>query len=122
MTTAPQAFETKDFEKADELRTFPNGRLELLRFGDDEIGRVILDPGWRWSDSLRAIAGTELCEVAHMMYLIKGHMRIRMADGTEFDGVAGQVAYIPPGHDAWVVGDEQAVAVDWQGLGNYARR
>jgi hypothetical protein len=112
--------EHKGFAKADEVRTFPRGRLELLHIGGSDIGRLVLQPGWRWSEHVKPLAGTELCEAPHFQYHVTGTLRIRMADGTEFDAVPGQVTALPSGHDAWVVGDEPVTVVDWWGASNYA--
>jgi hypothetical protein len=111
MTTA----EHKDFAKADEVREFTNGQVELLHIGGSDIGRLVLQPGWRWSEHVKPLAGTELCEAPHFQYHVAGTLRIQMADGTEFDAVPGQVTALPSGHDAWVVGDEPVVVVDWWG-------
>jgi hypothetical protein len=113
--------EHKDFAKADEVREFTNGRVELLHIGGSDIGRLVLQPGWRWSEHVKPIAGTQLCEAPHFQYHVTGTLRIRMGDGTEFDAVPGQVTALPSGHDAWVVGDEPVVVVDWWGASNYAK-
>ena len=113
--------ERKDFAHPDETRPFPLGRADLLTIGDAEIGRLSLEPGWRWSEHVRPIAGTELCEAPHFQYHVSGVLRIRSADGQEFDAGPGQVTALPSGHDAWVVGDEPVVVVDWWGASNYAR-
>jgi hypothetical protein len=113
--------EHRDFAGPDEVRSFPNGRAELLHIGGADIGRLVFQPGWRWSSDVKPIAGTELCEAPHFQYHVSGTLRIAMADGTEFDAVPGQVTALPSGHDAWVVGDEPVVVVDWWGASNYAR-
>jgi hypothetical protein len=119
--TTQQATEHRRFATADETRTFTNGRLELLQVGGSEIGRLVLSPGWRWSNDVKPIAGTELCEAPHFQYHVAGTLRIRMADGTEFDAVPGDVTSLPSGHDAWVLGDEDVIVVDWFGASGYAR-
>jgi hypothetical protein len=113
--------EHKDFARADEVRTFTHGQVELLHIGGSDIGRLVLEPGWRWSDHVKPIAGTDLCEAPHFQYHVAGTLRIQMGDGTTFDAVPGQVTALPSGHDAWVVGDEPVVVVDWWGASNYAR-
>jgi hypothetical protein len=120
-TTGHSTAEHKDFADADEVRTFPHGRAELLHIGGSDIGRLVFQPGWRWSNDVKPVAGTELCEAPHFQYHVAGTLRIAMADGTEFDAVPGQVTALPSGHDAWVVGDEPVVVVDWWGASNYAR-
>jgi len=120
-TGAASGFEHLDFGRPDETRTFAHGRAEIIRTTDGRvIGRYLLEPGWRWSRDVRPLAGTELCEASHFQYQLSGTVRVRMADGTEFDSRAGEVTQLPAGHDAWVVGDEQAVVVDWQGALHYA--
>lgn len=113
--------DTRTFDKADEVRTFTNGRLEIIRIGDREVGRTVFEPGWRWSNDVKPIAQTDSCQVHHVGYMLQGQMVVQMADGTELELTAGSVSEIPPGHDAWVVGDETCVMVDWGGPGNYAK-
>ncbi|HEV3123976.1 MAG TPA: cupin domain-containing protein [Candidatus Dormibacteraeota bacterium] len=113
--------ENKDFSHPDETRTFERGRVDLVKIGGAEIGRLTLEPGWRWRDHVKPIAGTELCEAPHFQYHAAGTLHILMADGTEFDTGPGQVTALPQGHDAWVVGDEPVVLVDWWGASNYAK-
>ena len=115
------ATELKNFGKADEVREFPNGRVELITIGGATIGRAIFDPGWRWATSVQPIAKTKSCEAPHFQYHVAGTLHIRMADGTEFDAHPGDVTALPQGHDAWVIGDEPVVVVDWWGASNYAR-
>ncbi|AFY00138.1 cupin domain-containing protein [Bdellovibrio bacteriovorus] len=109
-----------NFDSADEVREFPNGRLELVRFGEAVVGRATLQPGWRWSKSVKEIAQTDSCEAPHFQYHVSGVLRIKMDDGTEIDCKPGDVSLVPPGHDAWVVGDEPVVIVDFQGMVDYA--
>ena len=113
--------EQKSFEAPDETRTFTCGALDLLQIGGAEIGRLTLQPGWRWSDHVKPLAGTDLCEAPHFQYHVAGILHIVMADGAEFDARPGDVTALPQGHDAWVVGDEPVVVVDWYGASNYAR-
>jgi quercetin dioxygenase-like cupin family protein len=115
------AAEQRSFEKADETRTFENGKVDLVKIGGSEIGRLILQPGWRWSDHVKPIAGTDWCEAPHFQYHVSGTLRVKMADGQEFDARPGDVTALPSGHDAWVVGDEPVVLVDWWGASNYAK-
>jgi hypothetical protein len=113
--------EHKSFGVPEEVREFPHGRAEIVRLGDMEIGRLVLEPGWRWSKDVKPIAGTELCQAPHMQYHVSGRVHVVMADGTEFEAGPGDVTSLPQGHDAWVVGDEPVVVVDWYGATNYAR-
>ena len=116
-----QSTEHRSYAAPDEVREFPHGTAEILKVGGAEIGRLVLEPGWRWSDDVKPIAGTELCEAPHMQYHVSGRLHVRMADGTEFEAGPGDITSLPQGHDAWVVGDEPVVVVDWYGASNYAR-
>jgi hypothetical protein len=116
-----QKTEQKSFAAPDEVREFPHGRVEILEIGGGEIGRLVLEPGWRWSNDVKPIAGTELCEAAHFQYHVSGRLQIRMEDGSELIAGAGDITSIPSGHDAWVLGDEPVVLVDWYGASNYAK-
>jgi hypothetical protein len=116
-----QQTEHLSYARPDEVREFPHGRVEILKVGGQEVGRLVLEPGWRWSTDVKPIAGTDSCRAPHMQYHVSGRLRIRMDDGTEFEAGPGDVTSLPSGHDAWVVGDEPAVTVDWFGASNYAR-
>ena len=118
--TATKA-ELKSFGKPEEVREFPRGRLELIKVGGATIGRAVFEPGWRWATSVQPIVKTASCEAPHFQYHVAGILRIRMDDGAEFDCRPGDVSLLPSGHDAWVVGDEPVIAVDWFGASNYAR-
>jgi hypothetical protein len=113
--------EQKKFMSPDETRTFERGQLDLLEIGGGQVGRLTLQPGWRWSEHVKPIAQTEYCEAPHFQYHVSGTLRVRMVDGSEFDAVPGDVTALPSGHDAWVVGDEPVVIVDWFGASNYAQ-
>jgi hypothetical protein len=117
MATAEQ----KTFAAPDEVRTFDFGQMDLLSIGGSEIGRLTLQPGWRWSEHVKPLAGTELCEAPHFQYHVQGTLHIVMGDGVEFDARPGDVTALPQGHDAWVVGNEAVVVVDWWGASNYAK-
>jgi len=112
--------ELKNFGVPDEVREFPKGRLELINIGGATIGRAVFDPGWRWATSVQPIAKTSSCEAPHFQYHVAGTLRIRMDDGSEFDCRPGDVSLLPSGHDAWVIGDEAAIVVDFQGMLDYA--
>jgi len=113
--------ELKSFGKPDEVREFPKGRLELIKIGSVTIGRVVFEPGWRWSTSVQPIAKTKSCEAQHLQYHVSGVLRVRMDDGSEFDCRPGDVSLLPSGHDGWVVGNEPVVVVDFQGMVDYAK-
>ena len=120
MTTMAQA-EVKSFDRPEEVREFPRGRLELIKIGGATVGRAIFEPRWRWAESVQPLAKTKSCEAPHFQYHVSGVLRVRMDDGTEFDCKAGDVSLLPSGHDAWVIGDEPAVVVDFQGMIDYAK-
>jgi hypothetical protein len=113
--------ECKDFKQPDEVREFPKGRLELIKIGGAIVGRAVFEPGWKWSTSVQPLVNTKSCEAPHFQYHVSGVLRIRMDEGTEFDCRPGEVSLLPSGHDAWVVGNEPAVVVDFQGMIDYAK-
>ncbi len=113
--------EVKNFDTPDEVRKFDKGKLELMKIGGAVVGRAIFQPGWKWSKSVKPIAKTESCEAPHFQYHVSGTIRIKMDDGTEVDIKPGGVSFVPTGHDAWVVGDEPVVIVDFQGMVDYAK-
>jgi hypothetical protein len=113
--------EHKSFAKPDELREFPRGRAEIVAVGGGHVGRLVFEPGWRWSTHVKPIAKTESCEAPHFQYHVSGRLAIRMDDGTELVAGPGDVTALPSGHDAWVVGDEPVVVVDWCGASRYGK-
>jgi hypothetical protein len=113
--------EHKTFGSPEETREFPNGRAEILNVGGGQVGRLTLQPGWRWSNDVKPIAGTSSCEAPHFQYHVSGRLAILMDDGTEFVAGPGDITALPSGHDAWVLGNEPVVTVDWFGAGDYAR-
>ena len=113
--------ELKDFGTLDETRTFPKGRLDLINIGGGVVGRLTLEPGWKWSEHVKPIAKTNWCEAPHFQYQVSGTIHIVMQDGKEFDSHAGQVTTLPVGHDGWVVGNEPVVLIDWFGATHYAK-
>ena len=118
---AMDAVELKNFGKPDEVREFPKGRVELIKVGGATLGRAIFEPGWRWATSVQPIAKTKSCEAPHFQYHVSGILRVKMDDGSEFDCKPGDVSLLPSGHDAWTVGNEPAVVVDFQGMIDYAK-
>jgi hypothetical protein len=118
---AKKKAEQKSFGKPDETREFPKGKVELLNVGGGQVGRLVLQPGWKWSSDVKPIAKTKSCEAPHFQYHISGKLAVRMDDGTEFIAGPGDVTALPMGHDAWVVGNEPVVVVDWCGASNYAK-
>jgi len=114
--------EVKSTNAPDETRTFEKGKLELVKTGGVTVGRAVFQPGWRWSTHVKPIAKTKSCEAPHLQYQVSGKLHVVMDDGTEADCKAGDVALVPPGHDAWVVGNEPVVLVDFQGMVDYAKQ
>jgi hypothetical protein len=114
--------ERKDLSSPDEVRTFEKGKLDLVKIGGGVVGRLTLEPGWRWSLHVKPTAGTEWCEAPHFQYHASGRLHVVMSDGTEFEVGAGEITALPQGHDAWVVGNEPVVLIDWAGASNYAKR
>ena len=112
----------RTFDNPDEVRPFAaHGRMEIVKVGNLTVGRGTFEPGWRWSDDVKPIAGTDSCQAHHAGYVISGRMGVRMDDGTESEVGPGAVAVIEPGHDAWVIGDEPCVLVDFgSSIGTYA--
>lgn len=118
----PMTTERKSFMAPDEVRTFEKGRLELLHMGGHVIGKVTLQPGWRWSKHVKPLSKTEWCEAPHFQYVVSGCLHLVTSDKHEYDLKAGDVLSVSVGHDAWVVGNEPCVAVDWAGMAEYANR
>ncbi len=114
--------EHKSFGNPDEVRNFPKGKLELINIGGKVIGRATFEPGWKWSESVKPIAKTGSCMAPHFQYQVSGKMKIIMDDGTEIESNAGDVTLLPEGHDAWVVGNQPVVLVDFQGMIEYAKK
>jgi hypothetical protein len=121
-TAMVQPLEQVSFDRPDEVREGENWRLELVNLaGDVQVGRLTLQPGWRWTQDVKLVAGTDWCMAPHQSYQLSGRLHVAMQDGTELEVLAGEVSSLPPGHDAWVVGDEAVVAIDWQGASVWAK-
>ncbi len=103
----------KSFATPDEVRPIPKGRAAVVSLDEATVGRSEFDPGWRWSTDLAPIMGTKSCQVHHLGHAVSGLMHVRMDDGDELEIPPDSIYEIPPGHDAWVVGDEPWVTVEW---------
>ena len=113
--------QSKTLSKPDETRTFPKGKLELVTLGGVTFGRGTFEPGWKWSTSVQPLVNTKSCEAPHLQYHVSGRLGVQMDDGSEAVFGPGDVSLLPPGHDAWVVGDEPAVVIDISGMVDYAK-
>lgn len=107
------------FDKAEDVRNFDHGRMEVVQLDDRIVGRSTLDPGWRWATDVKPIAGTDWCEFHHVGVMISGRLRVQMSDGLELDIGPGELYEIPTGHDAWVLGDEPSVSIALESLYGY---
>jgi len=112
--------ESKNFSSPSEVRKFEKGKVELVEVAGRVIGKATFEPGWKWSEHVKPLAGTDSCQAGHFGYQLSGVLRVKMDDGSTSDFKAGDVSSVPPGHDAWVVGSEPVVAIDWQGMVDYA--
>ncbi|MGI8806803.1 MAG: cupin domain-containing protein [Acidimicrobiales bacterium] len=112
--------EAKNLDAPDETRTFDNGEIRLVTIAGATVGRAVFQPGWKWSNDVKPIAVTDSCQAPHTGYVVSGRMHVVMDDGTEADAGPGDAVAISPGHDAWIVGDEPCVMLDWSGAANYA--
>lgn len=112
----------KRFEEPDEVRTFAKGRFELVRLGGMTIGRATYQPGWRWSVDVGAQQGASSCHVEHVGMVLSGRATAAMDDGTVIEMTPGDLFYVPPGHDSWVVGDEPYMSLHFMGADDYAAK
>ena len=119
---AQHKMEKRSFAKPEETRTFEKGIVELVTIGDITFGRATLQPGWRWSTCVKPIAKTKSCEAPHLQYHVAGRLHVKMDDGSEEEFGPGEVSSLPPGHDAWVVGNDSVVVVDISGMTHFAER
>jgi hypothetical protein len=110
------------FESPDEVREFPKGRFELVRIGGMTIGRATYQPGWRWSADVGAAMGLGSCGVEHVGLVVSGCAAVGMDAGLVHEMRAGDLFYVPPGHDSWVVGDEPYVSLHFLGADDYAAK
>jgi hypothetical protein len=117
-----EKMQQKNLARPDETRSFDKGRIELATVGDVTFGRATLQPGWKWSTCVKPLVHTDQCEAAHLQYHVSGRLHVVMDDGSEAEFGPGDVGCVPPGHDAWVVGNEPVVIIDISGLKDYAKR
>ena len=110
----------KRFDRPDEVREFERGKFELVHLGGMTIGRATYQPGWKWSEHVGAATGAKSCPVEHVGMVVAGCAAAAMDDGRIVEMRAGDIFYIPPGHDSWVVGDEAYVSLHFMGAEDYA--
>ncbi len=114
--------QVKNLNSPDEVRTPSKTKLEVVKVGDSTVMRAAFDPGWKWSECIKPVAGTPSCQSHHVGYVMSGKMKIKMDDGTEKEIGPGDAVDIPPGHDAWVIGNEQCVMIDFGAGAAYAKQ
>jgi len=111
----------KTLSQPDERRAFDKGQVDLVSLGGVTFGRATFQPGWKWSTCVKPLVKIQSCQAPHLQYQVSGRLRVVMDDGSEQEFGPGDVGLIPPGHDAWVVGNEPVVAIDISGMANYAK-
>ena len=116
-----QNIQKKTFTTPDETRSLPKTTIEVVNLGDATVMKATLEPGWKWSECVKPKAGTASCQAPHLGYVLSGRLKVVMDDGTEEEYGPGDVQRIAPGHDAWVVGDEPYVGLDFEGGKIYAK-
>jgi mannose-6-phosphate isomerase-like protein (cupin superfamily) len=113
--------EMKRFDAPDDSRTFEKGKLELITTGGLTVGRATYEPGWKWSEHVGPSEGAKRCSVEHVVLVVSGRLVVAMDDDAQVEVGAGDLVYVPPGHDSWVVGDEPYVSLHFMGAQEYAR-
>jgi mannose-6-phosphate isomerase-like protein (cupin superfamily) len=113
--------ESRNLDQPDESRTPEKTEVNVVRVGGNEVGRFTFEPGWRWSECVKPVAGTDSCEMTHLGYVVSGQIHVVHDDGTAVDVGPGDAYVIEPGHDAWVLGDEPFVGVEFKSAADYAK-
>lgn len=111
---------SKSFDRPDDVVEFPNIRTEIVELGDLTVGRLVSQPGWRWSNDVRPRVGGEWCQARHVGFIVSGRLGIEFMDGSRLEFGPGDVFDVPPGHDGFTIGDEPCVQVEWQGIRAWA--
>lgn len=124
MTITAAKMVRMSLDQPDEVRPFEgnSGRVDIVNTQAGPVGRATFEPGWRWLEHVKPIAKTDSCQAPHMGYIVSGRMGVVMDDETREDFGPGDVMIVPPGHDAWTIGEEPCIVVDWTGIGDYAKR
>lgn len=113
--------QAKSLDRPDETRAFDKGSVQVVTLGGVTFGRATLLPGWKWSTCVKPLVNTASCQAPHLQYHVSGRLHVKMDDGSEGEFGPGDVSLLPPGHDAWVVGNEPVVVLDISGMANYAK-
>jgi hypothetical protein len=113
--------EKASLDRPTETRTFPRGKAELVTVAGSTVGRFSFEPGWRWSESVKPIVGTETCQNHHIGYVLSGRMGVHGADGVESEIGSGDAYDIAPGHDAWIIGNDSFVGLEFKSAAEYAK-
>jgi len=116
-----QRLERKNLKQPESVRRFPHGRIESVSLGESEIGRWEFEPGWRWSNDVKPIVGTDSCQNRHVGVCITGTLSVQLEDGRSIEVGPDDAYEIPPGHDAWVVGDQPFITYEWTSSRVFAR-
>ena len=119
--TPMAGIDSKNFDEPDETRTPDKTRVDVVRLGDTEVARFTFQPGWRWSECIKPVVGTESCQTDHVGYVASGRLSVEHQDGTQVTLSPGEAYRIAPGHDAWVEGDEEFVGFEFKGAATYAK-
>lgn len=116
-----KGFAQRSHDTPHERRTPPKTQVDVVRLEGFTLGRLTFEPGWRWSNDIKPVAGTESCQVSHVGYIVSGQLGLRLPDGSEAFVQPGESYTIPPGHDGWVVGDEPLVCIEVLSAEQFAR-
>ena len=111
----------QEFGLPDEVRSFDKGKMDVVTLDNVTVGLATFEPGWQWSECVKPIAGTDSCQVPHVGYVLSGRIKVVMDDGSEEEFGPGDAVVIPPGHDAWTVGDVPCIMLDFAGANEYAK-
>ncbi len=114
-------FEFKSHDSPDEVRSPPKTRVEVVRLPGFTLGRLNMEPGWRWSECVKPVVKTDSCQVSHVGYVVSGTLTVKLNDGTQKTLTKGASYTIPPGHDAWVEGNERFVCIEVMSAEQYAK-
>jgi quercetin dioxygenase-like cupin family protein len=122
MESLMAGIESRSFDQPDETRRPDKTRVDVVRVGDSEVGRFTFQPGWRWSECIKPVVGTDSCQIDHFGYVASGRLRVEHQDGTRVSLAPGDAYRIAPGHDAWVEGDDEFVGIEFKGAAAFAKR